>query len=105
MLQYDLTETRLFANLENAKPPSDAEMFVLTVSLLLVYEAAYSDLINGEMALTESNADSVAECIEQRLPEFARDLEVKAVLRKRIQALVGLRIRCVTPVGMPPKPS
>jgi len=105
MLEYDLTDSRLFASQENAKPPSDAEMFVLTASLLLVYEAAYSDLIDGEMALTESNADAVVECIEERLPEFERDLGVQAVLRKRIQAFVGLRIRCVTPAGMPPKPN
>jgi len=47
-------------------------MFVLTASLLLVHEAAYSDLIDGEMALSQSNAEAVVGCIEMRLPEFVR---------------------------------
>lgn len=105
MLQYDLTETKLFDTQAHTKAPSDAEMFVLTAALLLVYEAAYSDLRGGEVALTPANVDAVAECIEQRLPEFACDLEVITLLRKRLQDLVGLRIRYIAPTGAPTRPT
>lgn len=104
MLQYDLSATRLFASDTSMKAPSEAEMFVITAALLLVYEAAYTDLQGGEVSLTAANVDAVADCIEQRLPEFARDFEVVTLLRKRLQHLVGLRIRSVAPLGPPPAP-
>ncbi len=105
MLQYDLTETKLFSSTSGLKAPTEAEMFVITAALLLVHEAAYSDLEGGEVALTHENADAVADCIEQRLPEFARDLQVVALLRKRLHHMIGMRIRSVGPVGLPPRPA
>jgi|GEM_PF-3301185 len=104
MLQYDLSETKLFASNTALKAPSEAEMFVITAALLLIHEAAYSDLRGGEVALTAANVDAVAGCIEQRLPEFARDFEVVTLLRKRLQHLVGMRVRSVSPLGPPPAP-
>ena len=99
MLQYDLTETKLFDAGPDARLPSDAELFAITVALLLVHEAAYSDLRGGEVALTGANFDPVVECIEQRVPEFIRDFGCPASLRQRLAELVGLRIACIVPTA------
>lgn len=99
VLQYDLTETKLFDAGPDARLPSDAELFAITVALLLVHEAAYSDLYGGEVALTGASFDPVVECIEQRMPEFVRDFGTPAALRRRLAELVGLRIACIVPTA------
>ena len=95
MLQYDLTHTRLFESPSRDKLPSDAELFVVTAALLLVNEASYSQFEREALALTAVNVDAVAACIENRLPEFVRDLEIRATLRRRLADLVGIRISSV----------
>jgi len=95
MLQYDLTHTRLFESPSRDKLPSDAELFVVTAALLLVNEASYSQFEQKALALTAANADAVAACIEKRLPEFARDLEIRTTLRRRLTDLIGIRISSV----------
>ena len=94
MMQYDLTETRLFSAETPIRPPNDAEMFAVTVALLLVNNAAYSDLSNTDVQLTQESLHDVAECIEYRIPSFTRDLGSGDALRGRLLDLVGLRI-CV----------
>lgn len=94
MLQYDLTETKLFHSDDRFRVPNEAELFAITVALLLVYEAAYTDLQNGEVSLNRSNLGDVAECIEQRVPEFARDFGAPTTIRQRLEQLLGLRIAC-----------
>ena len=94
MLQYDLTETKLFHSDDRVQVPNEAELFAVTVALLLVYEAAYTDLQNGEISLNCSNLGDVAECIEHRVPEFARDFGTLATMRQRLEQLLGLRIAC-----------
>lgn len=95
MLQYDLTHTQLFESPTRAKLPSDAELFVVTAALLLVNEAAYSQFERNAFALTATNVNAVATCIERRLPEFARDLESRTTLRRRLTDLIGIRISSV----------
>ena len=95
MIQYDLTHTRLFEAPTRATLPSDAELFVVTAALLLVNDASYSEISRDDLALTKANVDAVTTCIEKRLPEFARELQVRATLRKRLADLVGIRIRSV----------
>jgi len=95
MLQYDLTRTRLSEAPTRATLPSDAELFVVTAALLLVNDASYSEFNQNELTLTKANVDAVAACIEKRLPEFARDLQVRVTLRKRLADLVGIRISSV----------
>jgi len=92
VIQYDLTQTPLFHATSCVKAPSDAELFVVTAALLLVNEAPYSQLSRSEIALTNDNVEAVAACIEKRLPEFARDVQVYATLRSRLADLVGMRI-------------
>jgi hypothetical protein len=94
MIEYDLTETRLFEADVPIRTPNDAEMFALTVALLLVNDAAYSDLRHIEVQLTQDSLHDVAECIEYRIPSFTRDLGAGEALRERLFDLVGLRI-CV----------
>jgi hypothetical protein len=92
MMQYDLTETRLFSAETPIRPPNDAEMFALTVAMLLVNDSAYSDLRRTDVQLTQDGVNAVAECIEYRTPPFTRDLGSGEALRGRLFDLVGLRI-------------
>lgn len=92
MLQYDFTDTRLFDAPSRTMLPNDAEMFVITAALLLVHEAAYTELNDGELALSASNVEAVAQCIETRLPEFARDLQRLGTLRERLADFVGMHV-------------
>ena len=105
-MQYDLTETRLFEADIPIRPPNDAEMFALTVALLLVNDSAYSDLNRTEVQLTQDSVNAVAECIEYRIPSFTRDLGAGEALRERLWDLAGLRI-CVLghECGAAPKPT
>ena len=96
MLQYDLTRTEFFEATGKAQLPNDAEMFAITVALLLVHEAAYTELAKRELELTDADVECVAECIEYRLPVFVRDLGEGVELRERLRNFVGLRVGCVT---------
>lgn len=89
MMQFDLTGTQL-ADMDSIRPPNEAEMFALTVALLLTNDAAYSELTSVE--LTPEAVREVAECIEYRTPAFTRDLGFGEELRQRLTELVGLRI-------------
>ena len=91
MMQFDLTGTRL-TQLDSIRPPNEAEMFALTVALLLTNDAAYSELIEFSLELTPEAVREVAECIEYRTPAFTRDLGFGEELRQRLTELVGLRI-------------
>ena len=92
MVQYDLTQTPLFNATSRVKAPNDAELFVVTAALLLVNQASYSEIGRSEIMLTSANVEAVAACIEKRLPEFVRDVQVYATLRRRLADLVGMRI-------------
>ena len=104
MLQYDFTDTSLFEKPSRATLPSEAEMFVVTAALLLINEATYSELEHGEVALSDSNLQAVAECIEIRLPEFVRDLERHSTLRKRLAQFGGMRVAGARTPGITPSP-
>ena len=92
MLQYDLTETRLFDCVSREALPTEANMFVLTVALLLVREAAYTDLARTELCVCDEDVPALAECIEYRLSPLARDFGDPERLRNRLRDFVGLRI-------------
>lgn len=92
MLQYDLTQTRFFDAPTRASLPSDAELFVVTTALLLLRKAAFSELGRSELCLAHANIGAVVACIEERLPELARDLQLNVPLRERLSDLVGIRI-------------
>ncbi len=91
MMQFDLSNTLVMQD-SAIRPPSEAEMFVLTVALLLTKVAAYSDLTGVGLELTPESVREVAECVEYRTPAFTLDLGFGDVLRKRLSELVGFRI-------------
>ena len=97
MLQYDLTQTALFESVSREELPTEAEMFVLTVALLLVRDAAYSELEESEMRVSDEGVAALAECIEYRLSPLARDFGDPDRLRDRLRLFVGLRIEAVLP--------
>ena len=97
MLQYDLTQTALFESVSREELPTEAEMFVLTVALLLVRDAAYSELEEGEMRVSDEDVAALAECIEYRLSVLASDFGDPDRLRDRLRRFVGLRIGAVLP--------
>jgi len=97
MLQYDLTQTALFESVSREELPTEAEIFVLTVALLLVRDAAYSDLEEREMGVSGEDVAALAECIEYRLSALARDFGDPHGLRDRLRRFVGLRMGAVLP--------
>jgi len=97
MLQYDLTQTALFESVSREELPTEAEIFVLTVALLLVRDAAYSELEESEMRVSDEDVPAFAECIEYRLSVLARDFGDPHRLRERLRRFVGLRIGAVLP--------
>ena len=97
MLQYDLTQTALFESVSREELPTEAEMFVLTAALLLVRDAAYSELEESEMRVADDDVATLVECIEYRLSALARDFSDPGRLRDRIRRFVGLRIGAVLP--------
>lgn len=92
MLQYDLTHTKLFDAPTRALLPSEAEMFAITVALLLIHDMAYTDLARGEVELRSEDLTAVAECIQYRLIPLGHDFGDPERLRSRLGQLVGLRI-------------
>jgi hypothetical protein len=92
MLQYDLTNTRFFDAESRGGLPNDAEMFAVTVALLLFHDAAYASLAEHEIVFAEADIAGVAECIEYRLPVFVRDVGRGSQLRQRLRDFVGLRV-------------
>lgn len=92
MLQYDLTHTQLFDASTRAALPSEAEMFVMTIALLLVRDLAFNDLGPCELELRSEDLTAVAECIEYRVSPLGRDFGDPESLRNRLREFVGLRI-------------
>jgi len=97
MLQYDLTQTALFESVSREELPTEAEMFVLTVALLLTHEASYSELAQSELRLADDDVAALAECIEYRLSSLTRDFGDANRLRYRLRRFVGLRVGAVLP--------
>jgi len=92
MLEYDLTQTAIFESVSREELPTEAEMFVLTVALLLARETSYTELAQTELHLTDDDIAALAECIEYRLSPLARDFGNPDQLRQWLKRFVGLRI-------------
>jgi hypothetical protein len=92
MLQYDLTLTQVFDAPTRSSIPSEAEMFAMTIALLLVRDMAYNDLEQFDLELRKEDLNAVAECIEYRLFPLGHDFGDPERLRNRLRELVGMRI-------------
>ena len=92
MIQYDLTGTSLFADATRADLPTEAEMFAMTIALLLVNDMAYGELSQKELEFKNEDLAALAECIEYRLSPLAHDFGDSDQLRERLRWFVGLRI-------------
>lgn len=92
MLQYDLSHTQLFEATSHDRLPSEAEMFVLTVALLLLRDTAYSCIEHEVLQLTKEDVPLLAQCIEYRLTPLVYDFGDPEQLRVRLRQFVGLRI-------------
>lgn len=98
MLEYDLNGTAIFKSDSAAVVPTEAEMFVITLALLLVHKVAYSEMASQTLEFEEGELERVAVCIEEKVPLFTRDMGLGQELRQRLSDFVGLRISCV-PLG------
>lgn len=98
MMQVDLSKTELIRSESSMRPPDEAEVFALTVALLLTNDSAYGELGTVGLELTKEAVRTVAECIEYRTPSLSRDLGFGEELRQRLTELVGLRISVHGPV-------
>jgi len=95
MLQYDLTATRLLNCTARHQLPTEAELFVITVALLLVREVAYGDFSRNEISFLAQDLSAVVECIEYRLLPLAPDMGAGDRRHQRICDFVGLRIGAI----------
>lgn len=95
MLEYDLTGTRIFSS--DFAVPNEAEMFVITLALLLVHGLAYTEMHGRSLQFEPGELENVASCIEQEVPLFTRDMGFGERLRMRLADFVGVRITCMPP--------
>ena len=95
MIQYDLTNTALAHDASLSPPPSEVELFVLTLGLLLDADCGFAELASRILILTADNCERVAQLLEERVPNLARELGSAAELHRCLTKLVGIRItRC-----------
>ncbi|MBE7508211.1 MAG: hypothetical protein HS101_18265 [Planctomycetia bacterium] len=92
MMQYDLTDTPIARSGRPLPPPSEAELLAVTVGLMLAEDCARCELGRRELVLTGCNYRRIATLVEERTPPLARDFGDARQLRRRLRALVGLRI-------------
>lgn len=95
VLQWDLSDSVLARTDQPIRAPTEEELYVVLVALLLNENIAYSDLATRGLALTEYNRDAIAQTIEWRLGGLARDIGHGAQLRRRLSELEGLSVMCV----------
>ena len=92
MLQYDLTQTALINSESLVAVPTEGELLVLMVSLMLLKDFAYADLRERALILTHDNLGHVAKVMEERLGPLLRDIGTGTRFRQRLEQLVGMRI-------------
>ena len=90
MLQYDLTNTKF--GKESYRLPTEGELFVVTLALMVAEDCAFWELTERALTLTEESIEEIAEVIEQHCGPLARDIGNGTMLRARLAQLVGLRI-------------
>lgn len=92
MVLYDLTNTAVATSARPIRPPSDLELFAITVGLLMVEDRGFSELTSASLELTNRNRRRVAEMLEERAPSLAREFGGPVLLRARLKQLIGLQI-------------
>lgn len=93
MLEYNLTRTPIFS--ADCAVPNEAEMFVITLALLLVHGVAFTEMGTQTLEFKSSELEKVAVCIELEVPLFTRDMGLGERLRMRLADFVGLQITCI----------
>lgn len=73
MIQYDLSDTRIAQARRGIVVPSEAELTVVTVALLVVMGYSMSDLSRQEIALSSDKLSDVAQFVEEQLSPLVRD--------------------------------
>lgn len=92
MVFYDLTNTAVATGARPIRPPSDLELFAITVGLLMVEDRGFSELASASLELTGRRCRRVAEVLEERAPSLAREFGGPLLLRNRLRDLIGLRV-------------
>ena len=95
VIQYDLTNTPSARDAQAGRPPSEVELFALTLGLMLDANCGFAELTSRVLILTAENCPRVAQLLEEHTPQLARELGSPRGLRRRLRELVGIRItRC-----------
>ncbi len=95
MIQYDLTNTAMAHDVRPSRPPSEAELFALTLGLMLDANSGFAQLATAALVLTQGNCSRVAQLLEEHAPQLARELGDPREARRRLRELIGIRItRC-----------
>ena len=92
MLSWDLTNTRLARSDRPIAAPTEGELEVLLIGLLLAEGITYSELAEQTAELTNHNLDQVAGVIEQRLGVLVREFGSSSRLRERLGDCVGIKV-------------
>lgn len=92
MLEYDLSNTPIFASDSAIPVPNEAELFVFTLTLLLIHGVACTEIESQTIEFKPDELERIAACVEEEVPLFTRDMGVGQALRQRLSDFVGLRI-------------
>jgi hypothetical protein len=92
MLQWDLSDTPLAQRETPGKVPTEGELLVLMVGLLMLEDVSYELLRRRELVFQKEDLGRLAEILEYRVPELAREFGDSECLRKRLAELTGIRM-------------
>jgi len=91
-LQWDLSDTPLFRCETRVNAPTEGELFVVLVALLLLKGMGYHELAQREIVFQPDQQQQFAEVFEYRIPELASEFGCAEALRARLSELVGIRV-------------
>ncbi|MEK6677173.1 MAG: hypothetical protein AABZ47_16155 [Planctomycetota bacterium] len=91
-LQWDLSDTPLFRCETRVNAPTEGELFVVLVGLLLLEGIGYQELAEREVEFRPDQQDQLAEVFEYRIPELVSEFGGADALRVRLSELVGIRV-------------
>lgn len=94
MMQYDLTDTPLARATKPMRVPSEGELLVIVVGLLIAQRRTLTEMAEaGEsLVLDEGMCDQLVGLLSQELSPLERELGIYEPPRARLAQLVGMRI-------------
>mgnify|MGYP001577515788 CR=1 FL=1 len=93
MLQWDLSDTPLAQRDSALKAPTEGELYVLLVGLLLARGLPFDSLRSCEIVFQPDEREKLAQVMEYRIPVLAHGVFGNGnELRQRLMELLGIRV-------------